>query len=208
MKNNTIRFIRGLLILAGVSSPAFAFNGHHATYSQLRPYTGGEAYISQSVHAVKDTTKFNLGTKESVSKGLEGYSLRTAFGVEHLKSIQTGVFYSNVQESGNKIMLSEYRAHEFGAEVKLTFASPVVNISLGGGGFYSNGTYRSGAETVNMRGNGFFGGVDLVYYVSSKMNFLLTGMQVMSTSKASSKASVTGLSGSGLRVGGGVNIWL
>ena len=230
--------MRAAPILTGLFSllataEAFAYSMSHEYYSRNRPLYGSNVYMSQQVQYVRttadvvaavaagvaprtapglnlsDAAKLNGDGENLVKESLTGHSLNAAVGMEHFRFLQTGIFYSNVQQTGAKNRGFELRGHEAGGEAKIVLHSPVVNVVLGGGVFATNTVVQNGSPRTTLTGTGYRGGVDFAYFASSNINlvFSVTAVQVVLTDK-SGNADVKSINVNSTRAGGGIIVWL
>jgi hypothetical protein len=205
MKNQVVKF---LIATAMVLAPASAlgFQARHQSMTQLRPLLGGDAYVSQQVQYTNSNSRFANG-KDVANHLFQGNAFRASLGLEHLHFLQTGVYYANVNETTRGGDHAELRANEFGAEVKMVFTAPVVNLAVGGGFMASQGSYRSGNVFSPISSNGYFAAVEAVYFLSSRLSMNLSGGNYFSKSVIRNN-SMTEAATQAMRVGGGICIWL
>lgn len=205
MKTQVAKLVLSALILLAPAT-ALGFRARHQSLTQLRPLLGGDAYVAQQVQYSNTNSRFANG-KTSEDHLFQGYAFRAAAGIEHLHFLQTGVYYANVNETTRAGQNAELRANEFGAEVRMVFTAPVVNLAVGGGAMASQGAFRSGSVYSPVSTNGYFASVEVIYFLSSRLSFNASGSNIWSKSVIRSNV-MTESQSQATRFGGGISIWL
>jgi hypothetical protein len=205
MKNQVAKLVLSTLIFLAPAT-ALGFRASHQSMTQLRPIVGGDAYVAQQVQYSNTNARFS-NSKTSEGHLFQGYAFRAAAGIEHLHFLQTGMYYANVNETTRGGENAELRANEFGAEVRMVFTAPVVNLAVGGGVMASQGAYRSGNVYSPVSTNGYFASVEAIYFLSSRLSFNVSGANVWSKSVIRSNV-MTQAQSQATRFGGGISIWL
>lgn len=211
----TIRHIIALIAFFAIPQAAFGYTMTHDYYNRFRPGYGSDVYVQQLVQYTQSNAEFSLlGSDKATSELYSGYTLHTGVGIEHGRFLQTGIYYSNVQQTGSQNRLNELRGHEIGAEAKFVLQSPFVNIVLGGGAFYTaHQATRENAEGKTQRsdlaGQGYRGSVEVVYYTSSRVSLVLSAVQVVESVKDKSDSqTVRSVQVKSTRAGAGLSLWL
>lgn len=210
----TIRNMIAVIAFFAIPQAAFGYTMTHDYYNRFRPGYGSDVYVQQLVQYTQSSAELSLENKKSSSELYSGYALHTGLGIEHGRFLQTGIYYSNVQQTGSQNRLNELRGHEMGAEAKFVLQSPFVNIVLGGGAFYtSHQATRENAEGKTQRsdlaGQGYRGSVEVVYYTSSRVSLVLSAVQVVESYKDKSDSqTVRSVQVKSTRAGAGLSLWL
>jgi|GEM_PF-620752 len=211
---NRILVAAALVVPALASTNALALNMSHEYYSRNRSPYGSNVYLSQQAMYARTTTTLGAtqakpGAGVPTSADYRGYALQTSVGLEHFRFLQTGLFYSNTNVTGSGHRDRTLNGHDFGAEAKIVLTSPVVNVGLGGGAYLTKKDYALGLQNGSLSGSGYRAGLEFTYFAASNVSLQLSGVQIVETlADKSQTAAYSKLSAKGLRIGGGLAIWL
>lgn len=205
-----LRFAIFVASLFSLKSVAFGYSLSHDYYNRYRPQYGNNVYLTQQLMGGQtDAVAAPRGNGNASKSKLSGMVLHTGIGMEHFRFIQTGIFYSNVQQTDVKSAVNDLRGHEAGAELKMVLQSPVANFIVGGGAFYGSQVFAQELQRTNVAGTGYKASLEVAYFASSNVGLLLSANRVVGSLRDKSEQNpVKDVSVTSNRVGAGINIWL
>ena len=191
------------------------YNWRNRSPYQSNVYFTNQVFFDQTTLATAESneksTAKSVGSEvgsKSASVDYRGHTLQAGLGVEHFRFVQTGITFSHSQLSQKSDKRSTLQGQEVGAHVKLVLSSPVVNVSLFAGPHLSQKSYVSPDSNGSLQGTGGSGGIEFVYFLSTKVAFVASGgVAKEQLKKSSSSGNLESVSSTASRVGAGFSIW-
>jgi hypothetical protein len=214
-----------------VAGPALGYQLTHDYYNRFRSPYRNNVYLSQQVYGARsdiasaDTDgdqKPSAAPDAAVSSApsdalkagpssyrLTGYGLQLSAGLEHLRFIQTGVFFSSSQLQNSGTSNVDLRLVDSGVDVKMVMSTPVSNIIVGGAALYSQAQLNINGERLSLTGGGYRGIFEISYFASSQVSLVLSASHTIAnySGKTDNGESVKPVSRTS-RVGAGLTVWL
>ncbi|MEY4065517.1 MAG: hypothetical protein RIR26_1725 [Pseudomonadota bacterium] len=195
--------VMGLALWA--TQTAFGYELSHDYYNRFRTPYRNNVYLSQQVTAARSDISLDGKSNDR----FDGYGLQLSAGMEHMRFIQTGAFFSTTQLTHADVASSEARMLETGCEAKMVMSTPVANVVVGAAGVLARGNIQKDEERMSLSGSGVRGVFELNQYASSQVSLMLgVSHTVMNFSGKNSKGLNVKPAAATTRVGAGLTVWL
>lgn len=195
--------LMGLALWA--SQAAFGYELSHDYYNRFRTPYRNNVYLSQQVSAARSDISLSGASAER----FDGYGLQLSAGMEHMRFVQTGAFFSTTQLTHADDLSSEARMVETGCEAKMVMSTPVANVVVGAAGVLARGNIQKNDERMSLSGSGVRGVFEFSHYASSQISLVFGASHtLMNFSGKNSKGENVKPTTATTRVGAGLTVWL